>query len=258
MTKNYRQCVNTMCKRFINICQAYPCINTSMHTSRPLKSADKSDGLTYKKSQPGRPPCLARLNPAGGLDDQAGPKGRIPPGPNSQRLPTSPPVDMGAEVIPVCVSPIWVDISPTGVHKDIETSSGDVEADGYSSDRIPRRYTDHAPLKGGAITDNSPGVSDVQSLGADSQQGKISAHSEAGVRVPGVPGELNLPIPGPPIQEDEEDSTECLGQQLVSRRDIARFVGKASASTRAIWQAPLHYRALQSMINSVAQQSNPG
>ena len=320
MTKNYRQCVNTMCKKFINVCQAYPCINTSLHTGRPLKSADRSDGLTYKKSQPGRkalplcsqlgtvntgpmgptdyswvpvrtypnpvpgqtepgdlvlrggalqsitggqgasgqgchhgsstlhrqfhipdlpsgeeggrttagdkpqgpqqlceigalqnggPPCLARLNPAGGLDDQAGPKGCIPPGPNSQRLPTPPPVLMGAEVIPVCVSPIWVDISPTGVHKDIETSSGDVETDGYSSDHIPRRYTDHAPLKGGAITDHSPGVSDVRSLKADSQQGKISAHSEAGIRVPGVPGELNLPIPGPPLREDEEDSTEC-------------------------------------------------
>ena len=52
-------------------------------------------------------------------------------------------------------------------------------------------------------------MSDVRSLGADSQQGKISAHSKAGVRVPGVPGELILSIPGPPLQEDEKDSTEC-------------------------------------------------
>ena len=85
--------------------------------------------------QNGRPPCLARLNPVGGLDDQTGPKGCIPPDLNSQRLPMSPPVLMGAEVIPVCVSPIWVEIGPTGVHKDIER---DVETDGYSSDHIPR------------------------------------------------------------------------------------------------------------------------
>ena len=43
-----------MCTKFIKICQAYPCINTSMHTSRLLKSADKPDGLAYNKSQPGR------------------------------------------------------------------------------------------------------------------------------------------------------------------------------------------------------------
>ena len=316
MTKNYRQCVNTMCKKFINIYQVYSHINTPVYSGRPPESVDKSDGLAYKKSQPGREafplcsqlgtdntgpmgptdhsrvpirtlpdpisgqtesgdlvsrggvlqnitggqgasgqgchhrsstlhrqfhisdlsggeeggrteagdtpqgpqqlceiralqngglPCFTRLNPAGGLDDQIGPKGCIPPCPNSQRLSTPPPIPMGAEVIPICVSPIWANIGPTGVHEDNETSSGG----GYSSDCIPRRYTDHAPLKGGAIADHSPGMSDVRDPEAESQHGKISAHPEAGVRVPGVPGELNFSIPGLPPREDEEDPTEC-------------------------------------------------
>ena len=216
-----------MCKKFIKTCQVYPCINTSMHTSRSPKSADRPDGLAYNKSQAGkealplcsqlgayhtgpmgptihnrvsvrtypnptpgqttqgiscsveehnkisqeitellllwkpsypkaasylrwkrkggteashkpegpqqlcedralqdgRAPCLTRLNPARRLDDQAGFKGHIPPGPNPQGVPMSPPVLLGADDIPVCVPPIWVDISPTGVHKDNETSS---------------------------------------------------------------------------------------------------------------------------------------
>ena len=39
-------------------------------------------------------------------------------------------------------------------------------------------------------------------------------------------------------------------------RDLARFVGKTSAVTRAIWQAPLHFRALQFLINSVSLESH--
>ena len=54
MTRNNRQCINTICTKFIKICQAYSCINTSMHTSRPSKNADKPDGLAYNKSQHGR------------------------------------------------------------------------------------------------------------------------------------------------------------------------------------------------------------
>ena len=54
MTINNRHNVNNMCKKFIKTCQVYPCINTSMHTSRSPKSADRSDGLAYNKSQAGR------------------------------------------------------------------------------------------------------------------------------------------------------------------------------------------------------------
>ena len=111
--------------------------------------------------QDGRAPCLTRLNPAREPDDQVGFKGCIPPGPNPQRVPMSPPVLLGAEDIPVCVPPIWVDISPTGVHKDNETSSGEAETDGNLSDFILRQHTDHAPDKGGNFTDHFPGMPGV-------------------------------------------------------------------------------------------------
>lgn len=42
-----------------------------------------------------------------------------------------------------------------------------------------------------------------------------------------------------------------LEQQSVSVREVARFVGKTTVTMRAIPLAPLHYRALQSLMNSV-------
>ena len=42
-----------------------------------------------------------------------------------------------------------------------------------------------------------------------------------------------------------------LDQESVSVREIARLVGKTTATVRAIPLAPLHYRALQLLMNSV-------
>ena len=116
---------------------------------------------------------------------------------------------MGAENIPVCVSTIWADLSPTGLHKNNETCGREAETDGYMSDHILGRYTNYAPLEGGDGTDYSPSMSGIRSPGLDGQHGKISACSTTGTRVPGVPGELSLPTSGFPDRENEEDTTEC-------------------------------------------------
>ena len=41
----------------------------------------------------------------------------------------------------------------------------------------------------------------------------------------------------------------------MSVRELARFLGKVSTAARAVWQAPLHYRTLQRMVNSVIPES---
>ena len=71
--------------------------------------------------QDGRPPYITGFNPARGLDDQAGLEGCLPSSSNSQSRPTPPPIQMGTEDIPVCVSTIWADFSPTDLHKNNET-----------------------------------------------------------------------------------------------------------------------------------------
>jgi len=38
---------------------------------------------------------------------------------------------------------------------------------------------------------------------------------------------------------------------------MAMFIGKTMATSRAVTQAPLHYRALQMALNSVVPKDNP-
>ena len=62
---------------------------------------------------------------------------------------------------------------------------------------------------------------------------------------------LHLVFPAEKLRKIQQLAPHLLCQQTVSIRELARFVGKTSASQRAVWQAPLHYRALQFLINSV-------
>ena len=62
----------------------------------------------------------------------------------------------------------------------------------------------------------------------------------------------HLAFPTEKMRKIQQNARTLLQQQQVSIRDITRFLGQASASVKAIWQAPLHYRALQFMMNSVA------
>ena len=67
---------------------------------------------------------------------------------------------------------------------------------------------------------------------------------------------LQLIFPTEKLRKIQQLAQHLLHQQTVSVRDIARFVGKASASTRAVWQAPLHFRALQFAMNSVTLENH--
>ena len=62
---------------------------------------------------------------------------------------------------------------------------------------------------------------------------------------------MRLSIPTEKLRKIQQDARHMLDQQSVTVREIARFVGKTTATTRAIPLAPLHYRALQSQMNSV-------
>ncbi len=62
---------------------------------------------------------------------------------------------------------------------------------------------------------------------------------------------MTIHLPKEKLRKIEQDARSLLSQDLVTIRDLASFIGKASASSRAIRLAPLHYRALQKMVNSV-------
>ena len=62
---------------------------------------------------------------------------------------------------------------------------------------------------------------------------------------------MRLLIPSEKLRKIQQDARHLRDRESVSVREIARFVGKATATMRAIPLAPLRYRALQLLMNSV-------
>ena len=63
---------------------------------------------------------------------------------------------------------------------------------------------------------------------------------------------MQISLPQEKMRKIQQDSSQLLAQQSVSVHQIAQFVGKTTATLRALPTAPLHYRALQFLMNSVA------
>ena len=62
---------------------------------------------------------------------------------------------------------------------------------------------------------------------------------------------MQIHLPRDKMKKLEQKAQSLLTHKSVSVRELASFIGKASASSRAIQIAPLHYRALQRMVNTV-------
>ena len=63
---------------------------------------------------------------------------------------------------------------------------------------------------------------------------------------------LMISVPKEKLRKISRDAYRLLHQTTVSVRELARFVVKAVATVRGISVAPLYYRALQRLINSVS------
>ena len=101
-------------------------------------------------------------------------------------------------------------------------------------------------------------MSTVRGPGFSGQHEEVNFGSMAIDRVLGVSSELltmYLILPAQKLRKIQQDAQKLLKQENMSVRELARFLGKVSAAARAVWQAPLHYRALQRMVNSVISES---
>ena len=160
---------------------------------------------------------------------------------------------MRGENIQVSMPTFWPISNTQNVYKAAEASSGLPETEWLSSDHIPRRHTDDASEQGSVRT-NDP--TDLPTVREPSEQEEVHTDSFSGDRFSGLscmhPTTMRLLIPPPPPPpRNSEKSNRMLHQASVSVREIARFVGKTTATIRAIPLAPLHYRALQMQMNSV-------
>ena len=62
---------------------------------------------------------------------------------------------------------------------------------------------------------------------------------------------MTIHLPKEKLRKIKQEAQTLLAQEMVTIKDLASFIGKISASSRAIRIAPLHYRSLQKMVNSV-------
>ena len=63
---------------------------------------------------------------------------------------------------------------------------------------------------------------------------------------------MEMSLPQEKLRKIQQDAKRLLSQSTLSIWQVAQFVGKATATMRALPTAPLHYRALQRLMNSVA------
>ena len=66
---------------------------------------------------------------------------------------------------------------------------------------------------------------------------------------------LQIQMPQEKLRKIQHDARWLLQHQSITVRDLARFVGKTTALSKAIWQAPLHYRGIQALMNSVLPEA---
>lgn len=66
---------------------------------------------------------------------------------------------------------------------------------------------------------------------------------------------LQIQMPQEKLRKIQHNARWLLQHQSITVRDLARFMGKTTASSKAIWQAPLHYRGIQALMNSVLPET---
>ena len=91
---------------------------------------------SFIKVENERPSSPSRSGLVSGLDSEVGLERCLPTGPNSPGTLMSPPIPLGEENIPICMSSLWPNISTPGVYQDNETSSGCTEIDENSSHNL--------------------------------------------------------------------------------------------------------------------------
>ena len=57
------------------------------------------------------------------------------------------------------------------------------------------------------------------------------------------------------LRKIQHDARWLLQHQSITLWDLACFMDKTTASSKAVWQAPLHYRGIQALMNSVLPEA---
>ena len=200
----------------------------------------------------GTPP--PRSHPTRGLDDEAGSEGCIPPDSNSPRQSTPPPIHLEGEILQVPVSPLWPVSSATGFYQTPETSGGVPETNRpsyiiiYLDDML---FTHASKEQLAAMATLICRLFKAVGLMVNMKKSLLTPTQIIeflGFQISFCALTLSLPPENSrKIQLKAQTLLKC---QTLPARDLTVFIGKVVATSKALQQAPLYYRALHRGLNS--------
>jgi len=142
-------------------------------------------------------------------------------------------------------------ICPKGIYKVNETSS---KAGWVLPNNISGQSVDHASRQSPVTADYLTELSTTRMSGLLVNHKKSLLEPTQSLEFLGFEmhtKSMTLSIPQEKMRKIQQDARRVMGKTSVSVRELAQFVGKATATVRAILTAPLYYTALQFLMNSV-------
>ena len=136
--------------------------------------------------QDGRPPHSPGPDSDRGLYDQARSERCISPDPNPSGSPTSPPISVDGENIPILMPSFRADLSSKGIHKGAKAINWNTPADRDSISGLPGRYPYPPSGQGGARESSPFDLQPFRSTGISDQHQEILTNSPTKHRIPGI------------------------------------------------------------------------
>ena len=207
--------------------------------------------------QDGRPPYSARSDSDWGLHDQTKSERWISSDFNPSGSPTSP-ISVGGKDVPVHVPSLWSDVSFKGIiYQGAQATTWNTLTGRDSVSGLPGQHSYPPSEQGGLRTLSSSDLQLVRSSGFGNQYQKIHTDTPTSHRIPGVSDKFSDSTDTDATGEAEENSAQC---QMVAAASVNHSVGPsplcgATASSKAVWQTPLHYRGIQALMNSVLPEA---
>ena len=162
--------------------------------------------------------------------------------------------------LPVQMPSLRSHFSTSGLHKSAEAPDSLCQETGSKDMYLPRRHANPKFSEGGSYERCIAIAPPVGNLGFVVNMDKSilfpSQEMEfLGVLVSSI--HMSFSLPESKVLNLRNDCRRLLSSRTASQSDLARLIGKMIAAKAAVFQAPLHYRALQHQKNSLDHQGVP-
>ena len=150
------------------------------------------------------------------------------------------------------------DLSSESVYQGSQAPGWNTAADGDSVSNLPGQYPYPPSEQGGARVPNPSNLQSFQSTGFGDLHQKNFTISSTEHRIPRISDKFSdsaNQMPQEKLRKIQQDTRWLLQHLSITGRHLAHFVGKTTASCKAISQAPLHYRGIQALMNLVSPET---